>query len=944
MEAIAALGIASNIIQFVDFGLKVVSKGNRIYRSNDGSLAEYNDLELVTNDLLILQKGIEQSLEAPSLNDSDEDDDKEAMKALLLASDKAAIDLLQHLNMAKAQGRFRRWKSLRQALKSIWSKKEIEELSSRLSMLRDELQTRTIISLDATIRQSLSQTQLPSTSKAEVTQRLKRIKESCESITGNVDATPRTTICGDNALLYEPVPTLDQGSADVKISFPYDEVARRSKDVEAAILRSLTYPSMQVRYEAIPEAYAKTFRWILKESEEDDNRWDNFLQWLEQDNPLYWIKGKAASGKSTLMKFLVQQPEINVCLQRWAGDLPIIQANFFFWSLGSATQKSQAGLLLSLLHKILTQRPKMIPCVLPDLWNQLCWTQPSILRDTRGPSINWTLIRLKSIFDDVIQRVSQSGKTIKDIKIYVSEKLYAHRHFAELYQGNQNSADKFIQQIVEMSSGVFLWITLAVKSLLDGLTNYDTIFDLQQRLLELPPELDSMYDKILKGISPSFYQEQASKLLQIVHAAKEPLSSFALSFADEPDLSLAIRTKVSPFLQWEVDARIQPIANRLKSRCRGLLEIHTLSRADEFLDNPEHRDLVQYLHLTLKEFLEKPEVWSELLSKTSKTGFDPNLACLRSCILRLKKTPFFNRQSDIHHLIAGAMSFARHAEDSTSQAQVDLVDELDKTIVALSGPGTYDLRTYIFKLPISGERSSSRPEQSSFMLVYSIVEGLSLYVRAKFGPRLRFLNQEFSVPLLNYATGIDCNNVYHKHAHRNHSYEERYPHGYIHDIDIDIRPLPSMIAMLLRMGLDPNEMRSGSSPWISYMKKIKDELKLRGTIPPNWKDTCELFLIYGADIEALISEGERETCGDVLKSLLLTLPAAAAAKMEQLILEYTVEHKVNKGSEISRAGTGKQLKGQEELEKQNVRKRKRKRKPPKNSGKGKKHQSEKVGT
>ncbi|KAI9679715.1 MAG: hypothetical protein M1822_007321 [Bathelium mastoideum] len=148
MEAIAALGIASNIIQFVDFSLKVVSKGNHIYRSNDGSLAEHNDLELVTNDLLILQKGIEQSLTAPSLNDSDEDGDKKAMKALLLASDKSAKNLLQRLNMVKAQGRFRRWKSLRQALKSIWSKKEIEELSSRLSMFRDELQTRTIISLE----------------------------------------------------------------------------------------------------------------------------------------------------------------------------------------------------------------------------------------------------------------------------------------------------------------------------------------------------------------------------------------------------------------------------------------------------------------------------------------------------------------------------------------------------------------------------------------------------------------------------------------------------------------------------------------------------------------------------------------------------------------------------------------------------------------------------
>ncbi|KAI9679714.1 MAG: hypothetical protein M1822_007320 [Bathelium mastoideum] len=802
--------------------------------------------------------------------------------------------------------------------------------------------------------------------------------------------------CGDDTLISEPVPILDQEFADTKSPLRHDDIANRSKYVEEAILKSLTYPSMEVRYEVIPEAYAKTFRWILKDSSEDSNRWDNFLQWLEQDNSIYWIKGKAASGKSTLMKFLVQQPEINVCLKHWAGDLPIIQGDLFFWSLGSATQKSQAGLLLSLLHKVLTKRREIIPDVFPDLWNKLCRKPVSTLRNTREPSSSWTLVRLKSIFDDVIQRVSQSGKlcflvdgldefdgdhaeianlfshcatfpnvkmcissrplmafeyefsgckglqlqdlTIKDINIYVSEKLYAHRHFVKLYQGKQNSADKFIQQIVMMSSDVFLWITLVVKSLLDGLTNHDTIFDLQQRLLELPPELDSLYDTMLKGISPSFYQEQASKLLQIVYAAEEPLSSFALSLADEPNLNLATDAKVSSFSQWEVDARVQSIADRLKSRCQGLLEIQTQSRADRLLDNPDHRDLVQYLHLTVREFLEKPEIWSELLSKTSRTEFDPNLACLRSCILRLKKTPHFEVRLDTK------LSFARCAEDSTSQAQVDLVDELNKTIAALNVPGYRDLWTYILDLPFLGERNSSWLEQSSFILVYSIVQGLSLYVRAKFGPRLRSLNQDFPVPLLNFATGVECNNICRRRAHRHHFYSGKYPNGYIKDEDIDIRPLPSMIAMLLQMGLNPNEMRSGSSPWISYMKKIKDELRGRGTIRPNWKDTCELFLIYGADIEALISEGERETCGDILKSLLLTLYVAATAKMEQLILEHTVEYKANKGIEISRVSKGKQLKGHEEMEQQNDRKREQKRKPPKISRNGRKYQSEKVGT
>ena len=59
----------------------------------------------------------------------------------------AAEKLLKKLNMAKAQGRFRRWKSLRQALKSVWSKAEVEEMARILHGFRSELQLRIMISL-----------------------------------------------------------------------------------------------------------------------------------------------------------------------------------------------------------------------------------------------------------------------------------------------------------------------------------------------------------------------------------------------------------------------------------------------------------------------------------------------------------------------------------------------------------------------------------------------------------------------------------------------------------------------------------------------------------------------------------------------------------------------------------------------------------------------------
>jgi hypothetical protein len=121
MDPITALGIAGSIVQFVDFGIKVVSKGNKIYHSGDGTTAENHDLETVVTDLILIQTRLRQSLipldAAGLLNEDDQ-----ALVHLSATSNEVASALLERLKKVKAQGRFRRWKSFRQALKSISSK------------------------------------------------------------------------------------------------------------------------------------------------------------------------------------------------------------------------------------------------------------------------------------------------------------------------------------------------------------------------------------------------------------------------------------------------------------------------------------------------------------------------------------------------------------------------------------------------------------------------------------------------------------------------------------------------------------------------------------------------------------------------------------------------------------------------------------------------------
>lgn len=79
------------------------------------------------------------------------------------------------------------------------------------------------------------------------------------------------------------------------------------------ILRSLLVADIARREEQIHEAYDKTFDWIFdgdddEEIHEDHDNVDaarkRFEQWLRTSSEVFWINGKAGSGKSTLMKYL----------------------------------------------------------------------------------------------------------------------------------------------------------------------------------------------------------------------------------------------------------------------------------------------------------------------------------------------------------------------------------------------------------------------------------------------------------------------------------------------------------------------------------------------------------------------------------------------------------------------------------------------------------------
>ncbi|PPQ85251.1 hypothetical protein CVT25_010024 [Psilocybe cyanescens] len=334
------------------------------------------------------------------------------------------------------------------------------------------------------------------------------------------------------------------------------------------LLDALAFKAMNDREEQVTEAYSETFDWIYHETNH------GFGTWLcsVDDASMYWIHGLPGSGKSTLMRYINQQSQTAEMLQKWAGDSPITLANFFFWESGTTAQRSQAGLLRSLLHQLLTQQPELIPAVFPGLWGKI-WTA-----DTRTRiqlTSTWSLSDLSDgfhrffelrdsgryicllidgldefegdhqiIFDlleharqrphtkicvssrpwDVFQKAFRDipalrlqDLTVNDMLQFVRGKLGEHKHIHQLMVTQPEAGAELVDVIVARADGVFLWVSLVVRTIVE---KYQANHDLAsvRRLVEsLPKSLDDLFHYFLLAPT-SNTRHKMSRIFQLIRA------------------------------------------------------------------------------------------------------------------------------------------------------------------------------------------------------------------------------------------------------------------------------------------------------------------------------------------------------------------------------------------------------------------------------------------
>lgn len=398
-------------------------------------------------------------------------------------------------------------------------------------------------------------------------------------------------------------------------------------DIEARfcklVLARLYFADLPDRISHIPEAHQQTFEWLLSETppSNDAPRWDSFTTWLEKADHenLYWITGKPGSGKSTLMKFLYHEPRTYSFLRRWYGEQEVIKAGFFFWNSGTAMQMSRMGLFQSLLHQLLSSKSHLIRQLFSHRWDQFVgfggsrhpftWTELRdafeqliskpikfffvidgldefdgdhrelvrlILDAAKRPNVKLCVAsRPWVVFEDSFQShpsLLLERLTHDDIHHYVTSKFEEDKSYARLRRRESDAAAQLVANIVNKAAGVFLWVYLVVKSLLEGLSHADRLVDLQARLDALPPDLESLFDKMLNRLDPTYFKH-ACQLFRLILVHEQP-HLLALAFADEEDPNVAMKAEIKPLSRDELLDRLDEMERRVVSHCKCFLDVH----------------------------------------------------------------------------------------------------------------------------------------------------------------------------------------------------------------------------------------------------------------------------------------------------------------------------------------------------------------------------------
>lgn len=674
MEPLSALGIVAAGVQFVDFTAKLFSSISEIYLSSLGQTERGSLLATLTTTLNSLTTQIEEKAAALGVDAPPGSADALFLDCCRQCKNVSTelSDVLANLT-ARTSPKFGT-RSMRSSLAGgirwLMSDSKITRLADKLQRIQQQMQMAAILCMWEKANENGETTQQVSQRLADVVTTLEHV----DTATKNTAACLRDVVTLEapySVDVSNVVRALMTSKWPLHPDYERPSSGQFAHRAQLVLMESLGFTAMHDREATIPKAYAETFEWLFKTRQElgHASRWFDFPAWLEDDSQeIYWITAKPGAGKSTLMKYLTHDPRLKQHLSVWAGSEELIVASFYFWNAGTDLQKSHEGLLRCLLLQCLGQRPDLASRVCQRRW--ACLQMLGLNSKRHFP--DWTWAELVESVNDLVSQAGNGYRLaffidgldefdgdhtklvdiIKDltqwkgVKVCVSSRpwnvfndafhrspsltvqdltsndmqRYVRGHFedlpafTELQSANPDTASTLLESIASRADGVFLWVAVVVRTLVERLSAGDSLGDLFATLNQLPRDVEDLFETIRRQIDPQYLSQSSQYFLLLLEARRKPCafnpSAITLLLADEDEGSLFHRQ----FSQmWETKRAwmLATMRRRLHSRTMGLLEISPSGT-------------VGFLHRTVLEWVTQHENLANVL-RDAPEGFNPSL-------------------------------------------------------------------------------------------------------------------------------------------------------------------------------------------------------------------------------------------------------------------------------------------------------------------------------
>jgi ankyrin repeat protein len=391
---------------------------------------------------------------------------------------------------------------------------------------------------------------------------------------------------------------------------------------------------MDYRHQDVEKAFPGTNTWIFQNK--------SYQRWIYEERRLLWIKGKPGSGKSTIIKRILdsftREPAANQ-----------IQLYFFFHRRGSQLQYTQVGMLRTLLHQLIRQ------ATLVRTMFETAWVEKKRVQDGEVHAKNWRLEELRDLFSTLLVAAAEKQKiTIfvdaldeagedagKDLLYYfhrlsndISETqarvsiCFSCRRYpvfvdhdgldvwidqenqediatytvAELDRqlvkdaDHQTAVESLQVNLIRKSSGVFLWVALMLPIVTKEYNDGEPLHSILRRLNEVPSDLSQIYEYILTNVVNAEKRSRTLRFMQCIFLAQEPIEAIAVIHALACD-DISVRRSPFPVNDLVSPGNDSQVEKLVLSLSGGLAEV---KYGSDFGKNH-----VQFIHESVNDFWRK---------------------------------------------------------------------------------------------------------------------------------------------------------------------------------------------------------------------------------------------------------------------------------------------------------------------------------------------------